>query len=147
MTVHDMDPDFPAEVWPKHWEEVKRRGSFTFESRHRTKDGGLVPVEITVNYIEFDGKEYNCAFVRDITERKRAEEVLQQAHDELEDKVQRRTAELAKANEDLRSKEMAGQRLLDKLICAHEDERAGSHGNSTTRPVKAWRPCCCDWAA
>ena len=134
MTVHDMDPSFPAEVWPKHWEEVQRRGSFTFESRHRTKDGGLVPVEITVNYIEFDGKEYNCAFVRDITERKRAEEALQKAHDELEDKVQQRTAELAQANEILRSKEVAGQHLLDKLICAHEDERAGSHGNSTTRP-------------
>jgi PAS domain S-box-containing protein len=101
MTVHDVDPDFPAEVWPKHWEELKRRGSFTFESRHRTKEGGLVPVEITVNYLEFEGKEYNCSFVRDITDRKRAEEALQKAHDELEDKVRRRTAELAKANEKL----------------------------------------------
>ena len=121
MTVHDVDPDFPAEVWPKHWEELKRRGSFTFESQHRTKDGGLVPVEITVNYLEFEGKEYNCAFVRDITDRKRAEEALQQAHDELEDKVQRRTAELAKANEelvvlnkDLWCKEVAGQHLLEQ---------------------------------
>ena len=99
MTVHDVDPNFPAEVWPKHWEELKQRGSLTFESQHRTKDGGLVPVEITVNYMEFEGKEYNCAFVRDITDRKQAEESLQKSHDELEDKVQRRTAELAKANE------------------------------------------------
>ena len=124
MTVHDVDPDFPAEVWPKHWEELKRRGSFTFESRHRTKEGGLVPVEITVNYMEFEGKEYNCAFVRDITERKQAEESLQKSHDELEDKVQRRTAELAKANDDLRGKEATAQHLLSKLISAHEQERA-----------------------
>ena len=124
MTVHDVDPNFQAEVWPKHWEELKRRGSFTFESQHRTKDGGLVPVEITVNYLEFEGKEYNCAFVRDITDRKRAEESLQKAHDELEDKVQRRTAELAKANEDLRGKEATAQHLLSKLISAHEEERA-----------------------
>jgi PAS domain S-box-containing protein len=116
MTVHDVDPNFPAEGWPKHWEQVKRRGSFTFESQHRTKDGGLVPVEITANYIEFDGKEYNCAFVRDITERKQAEEALQNAHDELEDKVRRRTAELTKANEE-------AQHLLGKLISAHEEER------------------------
>ncbi len=95
MTVHDVDPNFPAEIWTKHWEELKRRGSFTFESRHRTKDGELVPVEITVNYLEFEGKEYNCAFVRDIADRKRAEESLQKAHDELEDQVQRRTAQLA----------------------------------------------------
>jgi PAS domain S-box-containing protein len=124
MTVHDVDPNFPAEVWPKHWEELRRRGSFTFESQLRTKDGGFVPVEITGNWLEFEGKEYNCAFVRDITDRKRAEEALQQAHDELEDRVRRRTAELARANEDLRGKEVARQHLLDKLISAHEDERA-----------------------
>ena len=76
MTVHDIDPGFPQEIWPEHWEEVKRRGSFVIESYHRTRDGTIFPVEITVNYLKFGGREYNCAFARDITERKRAEEVL-----------------------------------------------------------------------
>ncbi len=78
MAVHDIDPDFPAEVWPEHWKDVKNRGSFALESHHRTKDGRVFPVEVTVNYIEFGGKEYNCAFVKDITERKQAEEALRE---------------------------------------------------------------------
>ena len=73
MTVHDIDPNFPAAAWPEHWQEVRRRGSFIVESQHRTRAGRVFPVEITVNYLEFEGKEYNCAFARDITERKEAE--------------------------------------------------------------------------
>jgi PAS domain S-box-containing protein len=79
MTVHDIDPEFPAEVWLDHWREVKERGSFVIQSHHRTKDGRIFPVEVTVNYVEFEGKEYNCAFARDVTERRRAEEVLQRS--------------------------------------------------------------------
>ena len=73
MTVHDIDPNFPVAVWPEHWQEIRARGSFTIESQHRTKGGRIFPVEITVNYLEFKGREYSCAFARDITERKEAE--------------------------------------------------------------------------
>jgi PAS domain S-box-containing protein len=76
MTVHDIDPDFPPEVWSDHWKEVKERGSFTIESNHRTKDGRVFPVEIRVNFLAYADNEYNCAFVHDITDRKRAEEEL-----------------------------------------------------------------------
>jgi len=75
MTVHDIDPDFPREIWPEHWAAVKHKGSFVVASRHRTKDGRIFPVEISVNYLEFGGKEYNCAFARDITKRKQTEEL------------------------------------------------------------------------
>ncbi len=77
MTIHDIDPDFAQEVWPDHWAEVKRKGSFVIESHHRTKDGRIFPVEISVNYLEFGGKEYNCAFARDISERKQIEKAIQ----------------------------------------------------------------------
>jgi PAS domain S-box-containing protein len=75
-TVHDISPDFPPEVWANHWQEVKERKAFTIETRYYTKDGQIAPVEVTVNFVEFGGKEYNCAFVRDVTERKRMEEAL-----------------------------------------------------------------------
>ncbi|NIT03390.1 PAS domain S-box protein [Candidatus Saccharibacteria bacterium] len=73
MTVYDIDPDFPKESWPDHWREIKEQGSFSLETNHRTKNGMVFPVEVSVNYLKYGEREYNCAFVRDITERKLAE--------------------------------------------------------------------------
>jgi len=81
MTVHDIDPDYSAEIWPEFWEKLKQSGSLTFESCHRSKEGRIFPVEITANYLEYNGKEYHCSFARDITERKRAEEALRETEE------------------------------------------------------------------
>jgi PAS domain S-box-containing protein len=76
LTVQDIDSGFPDESWSKHWQDVKRRQSCTLQSQHRAKDGRVFPVDISVNYFEYQGEEYNCAFARDVTERKRAEDAL-----------------------------------------------------------------------
>jgi PAS domain S-box-containing protein len=79
MAVPDIDPGFPAGRWSDHWRDLKARRSLSFESRHRTRDGRIFPVEISANYFEYGGRAYNLALVRDITERKRAEDALRQS--------------------------------------------------------------------
>ena len=74
MTVHDLNPDFPADRWPGFWADTQQRGTLVMETAHRAKNGRLIPIEVNVNYLAYGGKEYHCAFVRDITERKQAEE-------------------------------------------------------------------------
>ena len=76
MTVHDIDPSFPLEAWPAHWEELKQKGAMTFESKHWSRTGLVLDTEVTVNYLQYEGREYNCAIMRDIGERKRADEAL-----------------------------------------------------------------------
>lgn len=76
MHVFDFNPSFPPHIWPAHWEELRNNGHMNFESSLRHKDGHLFPVEITINFLQFEGREYNVAFVTDITERRRAEEHL-----------------------------------------------------------------------
>ena len=78
MTALDIDPDFPPEMVKPHIEELKRRGRMVFESRHLSKDGRVFPVEVSSSYFDYKGKFIACAFDRDITERKGAEEVLQE---------------------------------------------------------------------
>lgn len=76
LGISDFDPDFPVDTWPIHWEELKKRGSLTFESRHRTKSGVIHQVEVSANYMRFGDEEYNCGFARDITKRRLMEEEL-----------------------------------------------------------------------
>ena len=64
--------------------------------------------------------------LRDISEPKRAEEALRKAHDELEERVQERTAELAEANEALRAQITERKRRTVELSTVLETTKAVS---------------------
>ena len=74
MDVFDLDLAVSAEMWSESWERMKKEGAFTFETAIRANSGDTIPVELTVNYLQYAGREYNCVFARDMTERKQAEE-------------------------------------------------------------------------
>jgi PAS domain S-box-containing protein len=76
LHVYDINPDYLPETCLEHLRLLRHRRFTVFESRHRAKDGRIFPVEITSNLLEFDGREFVCAFARDITERRRLEEEL-----------------------------------------------------------------------
>ena len=65
------------------------------------KDGSEFATEISLNPLETDEGLLVVAAIRDVTERKRAEEALHRAHDQLEMRVQERTAEILKKTRDL----------------------------------------------
>ncbi len=95
---------------------------FSMEKRYFRTDGSIVWVYLTVSPMWSIGEEpnYHIAVVEDITERKRAEEELQEAHDLLERRVEQRTAELATSNLALR-KEIAERTKVEETLRHHRE--------------------------
>ena len=83
LSVHNINPDFPETAWNLHWTVLKRCGSVNIEVHHQTKYGRIFPVEITIDHLQFNDKEYQCAFARDISERKRIEATLREREQEF----------------------------------------------------------------
>ncbi|MBU0993611.1 MAG: response regulator [Proteobacteria bacterium] len=78
---------------------VKNEKTYSGESEHKKKDGVTFPVMKSVALLEHFGKKLICVIASDITENRKAQRALKKAHDELEQRVEERTAELLKAKE------------------------------------------------
>lgn len=76
MSIADIDPTFNTDLNKVIEAQILQSGSARFESVHRRKDGSTFPVEVSSKLVELD-KPYALNIVRDITERKRAEQIIQ----------------------------------------------------------------------
>jgi two-component system sensor histidine kinase/response regulator len=83
LSIYDVDPTAPR-PWTRGWEFIKEHGTHVHEAVHRTKEGRDISVEVSANYVEYGGKEYDFVFARDIAERKKAETDLRLAKDKAE---------------------------------------------------------------
>ncbi|WP_293777715.1 GGDEF domain-containing protein [uncultured Oxalicibacterium sp.] len=81
LRVCDVDPNFDETRWHAHWKELEEQGSVRLETVNTTKNGQNLPIEVNATFVCFDGKQYNCSIVRNITDRKRVEtELIQLNH-------------------------------------------------------------------
>ena len=84
LSVPDINPDYHDLDWKSLRNRTTRGEPLIFETRHRRKDGSMFPVEISIHFIQFQGREYACSFARNITQRKRADLALENALREVE---------------------------------------------------------------
>jgi len=115
LTVADIDPNITLENWPEHWQALRQNKILCFESCHKIRDGLIYPTEVVANYFEYQGVEYNCALVRNISERKEAEQALLQAKTDAEAANLAKTRFLAAASHDLRQPIQAINLFQDAL--------------------------------
>jgi len=66
-------------AWPELDEKLRHDGSALFETVHQRKDGTTFPVEVSLRLVQIGDKRYRLAIIRDLTERKRAEQALRES--------------------------------------------------------------------
>src|SRR4030095_10574824 len=76
LGVRDILPPELGGLFQELSQQVRAEGPFTFEVVHVRKHGERFPAEISLHYLDYQGRECYCAFARDITERKQAEAAL-----------------------------------------------------------------------
>jgi len=68
-------------------QKIIEQGSDRFETRHKRKDGQVIDVEVSTNYLDIEGGQLPV-FVRDITERKKAGEALKRSEEKYRSVVE-----------------------------------------------------------
>jgi PAS domain S-box-containing protein len=117
MRFRDIDAMEKGEANEARIARIRKTGCDRFETRHRRKDGGLVDVEISVNYLQLNG-ERMFVFIRDITGRKQAEEAQRQSAEKLVNAMNS-TIEAIAMTIEMRDPYTAGhQRRVTQLACA-----------------------------
>ena len=92
-SIVDFDTRTRREIMD-HLNEVIENGSDRFETKLRCKDGRILDVEVSTNFIDM-GEGFIFSFFRDITDKKRADQMLKEREEELE--IKSRTLEEANA--------------------------------------------------
>jgi PAS domain S-box-containing protein len=81
MELHEIVAHDRASVEANIERTLKEGKRFIRERRYRRKNGSVVEVEIAASTISYGGKRAICAAIRDVTERKRAEEALREVRE------------------------------------------------------------------
>jgi PAS domain S-box-containing protein len=98
-------------------EERDRTGKFKGELNHKRKDGTIFPAEVsTLFFTDINGFVKTSTFIRDITERKRVEEALHEAYENL----QLQSEELHAQSEDIQAQNEELQMQSEELHRAYE---------------------------
>jgi PAS domain S-box-containing protein len=83
LKIYDLDKNYDGKKWASEWAKLKAKKKITIETQQKKKDGTLIDVIITANYVKYGDLQLNCSYVLDITEKKKRADELIIANEEL----------------------------------------------------------------
>jgi PAS domain S-box-containing protein len=121
----DIDPYLSPDDIGKLIEGMKLDERQVFESQHRTKDGKIIPVEISSSPVSYQGKAAILSVARDITERKKAEETLKKSEEQYRSLFESATDGIFTM--DLQTRFTSGNRKAEEMCGYSRDELIGKY--------------------
>jgi len=79
MSVFDFAPDFTAQDWEKAINKWKNEDPRPLEAFHQRRNGEIFPIQVIQKLMTFEDQEYCMAFVQDISEQRKMEEMMIQS--------------------------------------------------------------------
>ncbi|MCO6478812.1 MAG: sigma 54-interacting transcriptional regulator [Phaeodactylibacter sp.] len=89
LSAKDIVHEYSKEKSAATWGILRREGEAELESTLKTKDGALIPIYCSMNYIQFQGQEINCVFARDWRKKKEQEKKLSDALEKIRELSER----------------------------------------------------------
>ena len=84
LTLADLAAPEHGAIYHEHTRLLRATGSDRREAWQRRRDGSVFPAEVNARAIDIEGRSYYQGILRDISDRKRAEQVIQRQNEQLQ---------------------------------------------------------------
>ncbi len=69
--------------WEDSWTLLKTQSSEPVEARCKSRTGQIITIDLAMSHIEFEGREFVGAMIRDITYRKKSEQAIRESEEKF----------------------------------------------------------------
>jgi len=136
LNLSQLQPPKTKDTIDQHYKLLNETNGYIYETIHINKNGKKFPVEVSGRIMTIQGVKYIQVIIRDITERKHAQEELTIYQQHLQELVDERTVDLEKLTVQLQH-DIAERKLMEDKL-RESEQRLRFHFENSPLAVVEW---------